>query len=41
MNDYGFDYMNYITNVPNSMNYNQLPKTNMNFMIGLRRITEI
>lgn len=33
MNDYGFDYMNYITNVPNSMNYNQLPKTNMNFMM--------
>lgn len=30
MNDYGFDYMNYITNIPNSMKYNQ-SKTNMNF----------
>ena len=26
MNDYGFDYMNYITNIPNSMNYNQTKK---------------
>ena len=31
MNDYGFDYMNYITNIPSNMNYNQLNKTNMKF----------
>lgn len=23
MNDYGFDYMNYITNIPSNINYNQ------------------
>ena len=27
MNDYGFDYMNYITSIPNGMNYNQSEKT--------------
>ena len=26
MNDYGFDYMNYITNIPSNMNYNQKNK---------------
>lgn len=34
MSDYGFDYMNYITNIPNSMNYNQPQKTNMNFTMN-------
>lgn len=29
MNDYGFDYMNYITNIPSNMNYNQKSNTNM------------
>ena len=32
MNEYGFDYMNYITNIPSSMNYNPNQKANMNFM---------
>lgn len=32
MNDYGFDYMNYITNVPNSMKYNN--SQNMDYMVG-------
>lgn len=31
MNDYGFDYMNYITTIPSSMNYNQPQKTNTNY----------
>ena len=38
MNDYGFDYMNYITNIPNNMiygqnntNYGQTQKMNMNY----------
>jgi spore coat protein JB len=29
MNEYGFDYMNYITSIPNNMNYN--PKIAMNY----------
>ena len=33
MNEYGFDYMNYITNVPNSMNYNSNKPSNMNFIV--------
>jgi len=33
MNDYGFDYMNYITNIPNNMKYNQM-KTDMNFSMA-------
>lgn len=33
MNDYGFDYMNYITNVPNNIKYNQT-KTNTNFSMN-------
>ena len=32
MNDYGFDYMNYITNIPNSMKYNN--SQNMDYMVG-------
>jgi spore coat protein JB len=39
MNDYGFDYMNYITNIPNNMKYNQLSKTNMNYTIDNQNIT--
>lgn len=31
MNDYGFDYLNYITNVPNNQNYMQSKKMNMNY----------
>lgn len=31
MNDYGFDYMNYITNIPKNMKYNQFSKNNTNF----------
>lgn len=34
MNEYGFDYLNYITNVPNNMNYSGFQKNNMNFMIN-------
>ena len=26
MNDYGFDYMNYINNIPNNIKYNQMDK---------------
>lgn len=33
MNDYGFDYMNYITNIPNSMKYNQKSKNNVNYNV--------
>lgn len=38
MNDYGFDYMNYLTNVPNSMNYNKDSNqiTNYNSMMGVK-----
>ena len=32
MNDYGFDYMNYITNIPNSMKYHN--SQNMDYMVG-------
>ena len=32
MNEYGFDYMNYITNIPNSMNYTKQNQASMNFM---------
>lgn len=32
MNDYGFDYMNYITNVPGNINYDQFKKINTNYM---------
>lgn len=38
MNDYGFDYMNYITNIPNSMNYNQPKKTNINYTMNKQNI---
>ncbi|MBQ8681712.1 MAG: spore coat protein CotJB [Bacilli bacterium] len=31
MNEYGFDYMNYITSIPNSMDYNQQQKSNLNY----------
>lgn len=34
MNEYGFDYLNYITNVPNNMNYNNFPQNNMNYMLN-------
>lgn len=34
MNEYGFDYLNYINNIPNSMNYNQSQKSYMNFMLN-------
>ena len=34
MNNYGFDYMNYITNIPNNTNYNQLDKMNMNLTMN-------
>ena len=39
MNDYGFDYMNYITNIPNNMNYNQTSKMNTNYNITNPNIT--
>lgn len=31
MNDYGFDYMNYINNIPNNIKYNQMDKISMNY----------
>lgn len=31
MNDYGFDYMNYITNIPNNMKYNKQEKKDMDY----------
>ena len=31
MNDYNFDYMNYITNIPTGIKYNQINKMNMNY----------
>lgn len=31
MNDYGFDYMNYITTIPNSMKYNHPQETNIKY----------
>lgn len=34
MNEYGFDYMNYITNVPNNMNYNPNQQMNLNPQIA-------
>ena len=36
MNDYGFDYMNYITNVPGNMNYSQKNMGNMNYMMNTK-----
>lgn len=39
MNDYGFDYMNYITNIPNSMTYNMPEKTNMNYMMNNKNLS--
>ena len=41
MKDYGFDYMNYITNIPNSMNYNQPTKMNMNFSMNTQNLDNI
>ena len=35
MNEYEFDYMNYLMNVPSSMNYSGLPKVNMNYNQGM------
>lgn len=32
MNEYGFDYMNYINNIPSSMNYNPNQKASMHYM---------
>ena len=32
MNEYGFDYMNYLNSVPNYMNYNPSQKANINYM---------
>ena len=34
MNDYGFDYMNYIANIPGNMKYNQ---TNMNYSMDKQK----
>lgn len=31
MNDYGFDYMNYINNIPNNSKYNQMDKVSINY----------
>jgi spore coat protein JB len=36
MNDYGFDYMNYITNVPGNINYSQKNMGNMNYMMNTK-----
>lgn len=33
MNEYGFDYMNYINNIPNSMNYNPNQQASMHYMM--------
>ena len=41
MNDYGFDYMNYITNIPNSMKYNQTNKMNMNYNMANQDMMKI
>ena len=38
MNDYGFDYMNYITNIPNSMNYT---KNDINYTMNKKNITNM
>ena len=35
MNEYEFDYMNYLTNVPSSMNYSGFPKVNINYNQGM------
>ena len=36
MNDYGFDYMNYITNVPGYINYSHKNMSNMNYMMNTK-----
>lgn len=40
MNDYGFDYMNYITNIPSSMKYDQT-KTNVNFSMDKQNMNKM
>jgi len=34
MKEYGFDYLNYITNIPNNMNYSQIQNPNLNITMS-------